>query len=671
MTGSYQDNLFEIKKRIDKFPDQNLYIVAQHPVELQVCFPEFKINSMQEYDLSYYKIMAEVALYLKRQNLNPNLVKSVTVALCDNQYDKNDNDISHLRCNKTISDCLKVRQDYIENIVKLSGSHTVLIIGTDHDLLYQFLSNGSVEVIFIGNDYTQCHTNIPYDRQILQHDPSTWHEAYDANCPPNGIEIIDCASQEEAACTIKKLLDSDEMQCVSTNDLQLLQRLEIIIPDFAYDKPVYLDPKVYLLGKMLDENFTASQSNKSSSKDGINTLQCHGLYSSNEFLSQHIAFYQDDSSDELNGVLKRFLGDFASIISNVGILSVQEYKEIFDLLSQNISYNENPYRSLQLVSPNNIHQRGAGNIIISSDKDISFDQLLYAKNVVIIHISGDEEPQWLLKLRVLLTPQSCSLPSISAECVTHMSEANPPQSARPKTLSATMFEMLMRDPYAFYVRYILKVKPTVIDSEAMDFGIFVHNAIAEYTKQGANNYDLLLSCGNEVLQSHNHRPQAESLWWSKFKVIAQHFVVEEARRLDQIARVECEVKYKLPIADHLITVTCDLVEHLKDGTVAIIEYKTGSVPTNKDIKLGQSPQLLLQGLAVQESLEQEVSELSYWQLKVDGIIKQSVSDVQEALKKTKEGVSKVLTEYPTLTFKPTAHYKDYQHSSRLREVFNL
>ena len=54
----------------------------------------------------------------------------------------------------------------------------------------------------------------------------------------------------------------------------------------------------------------------------------------------------------------------------------------------------------------------------------------------------------------------------------------PPVEARPRTLSASAIEILMRDPYEIYAKYILKLKPLEELENPLntsDYGNLIHS----------------------------------------------------------------------------------------------------------------------------------------------------------------------------------------------------
>ncbi len=72
-----------------------------------------------------------------------------------------------------------------------------------------------------------------------------------------------------------------------------------------------------------------------------------------------------------------------------------------------------------------------------------------------------------------------------------------------------------------------------------------------------------------------------------------------ARQAVNIARIETEVRgeIKIPLdGGRMFTLSAraDRIEHRKDRTFALLDYKTGNPPSDKQVYLGLSPQLTLE-----------------------------------------------------------------------------
>ncbi|HEY7846503.1 MAG TPA: double-strand break repair protein AddB [Bradyrhizobium sp.] len=189
----------------------------------------------------------------------------------------------------------------------------------------------------------------------------------------------------------------------------------------------------------------------------------------------------------------------------------------------------------------------------------------------------------------------------------------PPRATRPLRLSVTAIEDWLRDPYTIYAKHILKLDaldPVDMPLSAADRGSAIHDAIGEFTKTFANTLpDDPARALREIGQKHfaplMERPEAKALWWPRFQRIARWFSEWETARRGNIDAIEAEIKGEIAIRldneriFHL-SARADRIERRADGTFAILDYKTGQPPTGKQVRLGLSPQLTLEGAVLRE-----------------------------------------------------------------------
>jgi ATP-dependent helicase/nuclease subunit B len=208
----------------------------------------------------------------------------------------------------------------------------------------------------------------------------------------------------------------------------------------------------------------------------------------------------------------------------------------------------------------------------------------------------------------------------------------PPVEARPTRLSVTQIETWMRDPYAIYARHVLGLRAlSDIDAppDAADYGSRIHDVLDAFVRAHDSGQlpddalDRLLARGAAGLADLRVRPAVWAFWWPRFCRIAQWFVCHEDARRQQLARAGAEVEGSLTVTaagqPFTVTARADRVDRLADGTLAIIDYKTGAPPTKKEVEAGFAPQLPLEaaiaragGFAGIDAAA--VSALEYWRL---------------------------------------------------------
>jgi ATP-dependent helicase/nuclease subunit B len=187
-------------------------------------------------------------------------------------------------------------------------------------------------------------------------------------------------------------------------------------------------------------------------------------------------------------------------------------------------------------------------------------------------------------------------------------EPRPPLAARPRGLSVTEIETLIRDPYAIYARRVLGLKPldpVAADPGAADRGNIVHAALATFLKAHDGRFDAaavaaLVAAGRQAFTAVADYPEVTALWWPRFQRIAEAFVAREAER--PVAR-----KHHVEMAGALTLTTpggpftlngrADRIDETAAG-LFIVDYKTGGAPSAKEVASLLAPQLPLEAAMV-------------------------------------------------------------------------
>jgi ATP-dependent helicase/nuclease subunit B len=209
----------------------------------------------------------------------------------------------------------------------------------------------------------------------------------------------------------------------------------------------------------------------------------------------------------------------------------------------------------------------------------------------------------------------------------------PPVSKRPRQLSVTAIETWLRDPYAIHARYILKLqalKPLEEATDASDYGSIVHDGFRRFLEvHGATWPDdaatALRLAMAQALAGAKLR-QALIAWWSpRLERIADWVVQTETERrsIRAPAAIATEAAGAIdllrPGGRFRLTGRADRIERYDDGSLSVLDYKTGSPPLQKAVDDGLAPQLLLEAAMAAEGgfgpdLLGAAAELIYWQL---------------------------------------------------------
>jgi ATP-dependent helicase/nuclease subunit B len=182
----------------------------------------------------------------------------------------------------------------------------------------------------------------------------------------------------------------------------------------------------------------------------------------------------------------------------------------------------------------------------------------------------------------------------------------PPVEARPKRLSITEIETLVRDPYAIYARRVLDLEELEPSGRVPDYllrGVLMHKAIGDFTIGWTGAYDAsaearMREVGAAVLAEIAEFPDVHAIWSYRFNAIARWLVGWEAARSADIAarhaEIDGELELPTPIGPFRLRGRADRIDLRRDGRVDILDYKTGTPPSAKEVLQGFAPQLALE-----------------------------------------------------------------------------
>jgi ATP-dependent helicase/nuclease subunit B len=185
-------------------------------------------------------------------------------------------------------------------------------------------------------------------------------------------------------------------------------------------------------------------------------------------------------------------------------------------------------------------------------------------------------------------------------------EPRPPRAARPTALSVTEIEHWLRDPYTIYAKHILKLtRLDMVDTPpgAADRGNAIHGAISEFTHSfaaglPADPLAALLRIGRTHFAPLDDYPEARAFWWPRFERIARWLITWEAERRPSLASIQAELRgeIEIPLSDRSLRLftRADRIERRADARYAILDFKTGEIPTDKQVRIGIAPQLTLE-----------------------------------------------------------------------------
>lgn len=315
---------------------------------------------------------------------------------------------------------------------------------------------------------------------------------------------------------------------------------------------------------------------------------------------------------------------------------------------------------------------------------LRLEQVLRATGLTLDQNSPEALRVWYEQLDAAGAPQPVKAP-----------ECRPPVAARPRQMSVTQVETWIRDPYAVYARRILGLRaldPIAADPGAADYGNVVHSALEKFAKNHpaelpAKAEAILLEMGREAFGELLDRPGVRAFWWPRFQRIAAWFLAREAERRPAILPLVTEARGQLtlpgPAGPFILTAIADRIDRLADGSLSIIDYKTGVVPNQSELRRGEAPQLPLEAAIAQAGgfsgvPAGAVSTLSYWRVsggREAGEIKEIKTDGDDLTQAAQQGLAALIAQFddpgtaylarPRPAIAP--RFSDYDHLARIKE----
>jgi ATP-dependent helicase/nuclease subunit B len=221
---------------------------------------------------------------------------------------------------------------------------------------------------------------------------------------------------------------------------------------------------------------------------------------------------------------------------------------------------------------------------------------------------------WLDRAAVLDAPRTEVAPA-------RRPSPRPPLAARPTELPVTAIARLIRDPYAIYARYILGLKPLDPLRPGPDprlRGQVLHRILETYLRHPVdmeNPRARLMAIAEAALDEEVAWPSARALWLARMERAADVFLSENARLGGTPVLLEQGAGVDLPGLAFRLTARPDRIDVLPDGRLHLIDYKTGTVPTEKQQELFDNQLLLEACMAVRGAfgpdLPTDVASIAY------------------------------------------------------------
>ncbi len=216
----------------------------------------------------------------------------------------------------------------------------------------------------------------------------------------------------------------------------------------------------------------------------------------------------------------------------------------------------------------------------------------------------------------------------------------PPRALRPSRVTVSDVQMLRRDPYAFYARYILRLTPLEPLEKMPDatlFGTVMHRVLEEFA-QAEPTPERFWRAAEEALRPMRHHPAVVALWHPRMARLMHPLVRLEQERRDQVASVHAEIPLEMQWGEVTLRTRIDRLETARDGTCLVVDYKTHTPPSQRSVANAETVQLPLMAMVVETALQREVTAVGYWNVSGRAAITPQMTPYNDALRNaTKEG----------------------------------
>lgn len=274
----------------------------------------------------------------------------------------------------------------------------------------------------------------------------------------------------------------------------------------------------------------------------------------------------------------------------------------------------------------------------------------------------------------------------------------PPADIRPKKISASRVDTLLADPFSWYAKDMLGLSPLdplEAAPEAAWRGTEVHLLLENWLKSGSTDVEELVAAAEARLARSDVTAILRALWSPRL-IAALRWVGQTINANRAEARTPIiaatEKRGEIDVAGIVLSGKADRIDHMADGTLGIVDYKSGGKVSKKAVDAGFVLQLGLLGAIAEgdgfPDATGDVTTFEYWRLsktrkggfgwsetpfRRDGAGIQADGFTAMALDRLTEAAVWLTTDAPfTAKLRPEyALYADYDQLMRLEEWYGI
>ena len=187
---------------------------------------------------------------------------------------------------------------------------------------------------------------------------------------------------------------------------------------------------------------------------------------------------------------------------------------------------------------------------------------------------------------------------------------SPASPVRPSLINVTDIELLIRDPYAFYAKNILKLRrldDLARAPGAAERGTFIHNVLDQFVAAGPNFADpvpdSIYSLGALELHGMDIEPATRIRWMRWLERVAELYLAFERSRssqtIDRLSEITGQLVVHVDGTELTIFGRADRIDVIDGQTASIFDFKTGQPPSAKQVLSGFAPQIAVEAAIFQ------------------------------------------------------------------------
>lgn len=202
----------------------------------------------------------------------------------------------------------------------------------------------------------------------------------------------------------------------------------------------------------------------------------------------------------------------------------------------------------------------------------------------------------------------------------------------------TSLDLLIHNPFAFYARHILGLRPKNDwwhEFDARDFGILVHGVIQDCAQNKTYDPDFIVKILDERAKDLLPKDTVNFYFWHK-RFIEFAPVISELLKTSDVPNRKIESEICVKIGARNVRARADMIYNN-----TVLDIKTGGTPSKKSLLLGNAPQLPL------EAFMTSADTIQFLQLKNNDVklITYDNTDAEIMIKNTVQKISELFGMY--------------------------